>query len=1755
MLARSCVCLFLLISFVVSGVPPRPALAADPKPGDRSSGKLPTDANGKSLNFDFETGDLKDWVVEGEAFKKQPIQGDTVAQRRGDMKSNHAGKFWIGGYEVLFDQPLGTLTSVPFIVQQPFASFLVAGGPEDSTCVDLVRKDTGKVIFHVTGDQDEALKPVVVDLTTHVGKEIFIRLVDKNSGGWGHLNFDDFRIHETRPNLPQRPASLTPDVFAHSGLTGEEAAKAMTVPEGFQVSLFAGEPDVQQPISMAIDDKGRLWVAEAYSYPIRLPEDQAKDRIIIFEDTNRDGKFDTRKVFADKLNLVSGMEIGFGGVFVGAAPEFLFIPDLNGDDIPDGPPQVLLDGWGYQDTHETLNSFIWGPDGWLYGCHGVFTHSRVGKPGTPDEQRIPINAGIWRYHPTRQQFEVFAQGTSNPWGVDFNDRGQAFATACVIPHLYHIIQGGRYQRQAGPHFNPYTFDDIKTIAKHRHWVGTTPHSGNGKSDSAGGGHAHAGAMVYLGGHWPATYRDQLFMNNIHGARLNVDQLAQEGSGYTGDRSPDFLFANDVWSQVLYLTYGPDGNVYMIDWYDRNQCHHGNVPGHDRSNGRIFKISFQGKDAAVAAGATQSGPVEGQSLDLKQKTDLQLVELQLYANDWYVRHARRILQERAAGIGRKLDSAPEAAASFKQQLTAMAFSHPDETRRLRGLWALHAVGQFDVSAQLAGLKNDKPYVRGWSIQLATEQAAGKLEPAVQQAVVNLATTDPSQVVRLYLASAAPRLPPVAQVELTTALLKQTADNDDHNLPLMYWYAAESVLSLPAGSPRLNFEQISNSLILEYAARRVGSKLDPVDMDALLVAGLKQPARSPAILAGLLRGLEGYRTAEKPAQWDAVRAHFKDNNDPAVQSLLVSLGLKFGDPEAIAARQKILTDPQAKTSDRRLALESLVALRLPSLPPLLQELLSTRELVGPALRGLAQYDDPKTAEEILKRYPALTAEIKRDALNTLASRAPYAVALLTAVEQKKIVNTELSADLIRQMRSLKSADVDELVTKVWGTLRDTPEEKARQISAMKAMLRAAPHESKRPQLSLGRAVFVKTCQQCHTLFGTGGKVGPELTGSNRANLDYILSNIIDPSAQIGKDYQVQVILTKEGRTLNGIVKAEDQNSVTLVTANETVVVPKGEIEERITSEKSMMADEILKPLNEQEIRSLVAYLASPGQVPLPVSENAANLFFNGKDLIGWTGNPELWKVENGEIVGQTAGLKKNEFLCNELLLEDFRFEVEVKLVNNEGNSGIQLRSELLSSGVVKGYQADIGIGWWGKLYEEDGRGLLWDKSGEAHVKAGEWNKYEIVAVGNRVRTWINGQPCVDLEDSSAARSGIIAFQLHSGGKTEVHFRNLKLTPLAMVKPAAGGAFLISKSATLASAVKFKKTTLEQLGEKFRSEGVGMGDFNNDGLLDIAAGSMWYEAPDWTPHSLLEKPNEFDRKTYSNTFCNWSEDLDGDGLQDLIVVDFPGKQTWWFQNPGRNGGPWRQTEIVPVTNNESPTYLDVDGDGRRELIYGDAEGRMCFARPGDKPFDPWKVTAISSPKAPSTERFSHGLGVGDINRDGVNDIIVPQGWWQGPTTATNEPWTFHKAPFGEPQAQMFVYDFDGDDDNDVVGSSAHRRGIWWYEQTAEGWKTHEIDKSIAQTHAMSLADMNGDGLPDLVTGKRYYAHNGRDPGEDEPPYLAWYELQRVDNKAQWVQHLIDEDSGVGTHFETYDMNGDGLLDVIVANKRGVYLLLQTR
>ena len=778
--------------------------------GNIITGIVPS-KNGKPLNLGFEAGSLQDWKATGDAFKSPLYNKDPSPVHEADALISFDGDYFLSSGGSTNYKLTGTLSSVPFKVTHPYASFKVSGGALADTRVELVLNKTQEVIFSSTGQGRATLQPVIADLSPYLKQEIYIRIIDHETGisqipyikddKWAHINFDDFRFYPTRPNFPnelnQSDIIVLPplDPILNSGLSGLEAAKAMTLPKDFTITLAASEPEVVRPISFTIDPKGRLWVVEGHTYPTPAPEGQGKDRILIFEDTNGDGRLDKRKVFTEGLNLVSGIEVGMGGVWLGAAPYLLYIPIDADKDKPSGPPQKLLDGWGLDDTHEVLNNLRWGPDGWLYGVQGVFTHSNVGKPGATDKQRTKINAGVWRYHPTRHKFEVFAEGSSNPWGIDFNDYGHPFITVCVIPHLYHVIQGARYQRQAGNHFNPYTYDDIKTIGDHVHWLGDRgPHAGNFRSAAAGGGHAHAGAMIYLGGNsWPTKYRNTIFMNNINGSKLNNDQLTRSGSGYVGSHNQDFLAMNDSWSQWLNFKYDPSGSVFAIDWYDQNQCHSSNPDVHDKTLGRIFKISHK-NDQWV-------------QVDLTQASDLELVNYQLHPNEFYVRQARTILQERGGNF--------EVHTALKDILA----TNPDITRKLRALWTLHVTQGLNEKELNDLLGHNNEYLRSWAIQLLCEDKT--ISSTTLEKFVNMAKTDPSPLVRLYLASGMLRLSPIDRWDVLEALVQKSEDLADHNLPLMLWYATEPLIPLdPERSLELAEKaQIPN--ILTYTLQRIGA----------------------------------------------------------------------------------------------------------------------------------------------------------------------------------------------------------------------------------------------------------------------------------------------------------------------------------------------------------------------------------------------------------------------------------------------------------------------------------------------------------------------------------------------------------------------------------------------------------------------------------------------------------------------------------------------------------------------------------------------------------------------------------------------------------------------------------------------------------------------------------------------------------------------------------------------------------------------
>jgi putative membrane-bound dehydrogenase-like protein len=958
-------------------------------------------------------------------------------------------------------------------------------------------------------------------------------------------------------------------VAADAPIPPERAAERMALPKGFRVTLVAGEPQLVKPIAMTTDDRGRLWVVESHSYPHWITDGRTgKDRILIFEDKGK-GNWDC-KVFLDNGANLSGIELGHGGVWLCATPNLLFIPVEPGKDAPAGPPRVVLDGWSLEAQHNVFNTLTWGPDGWLYGCNGILATSFVGKPGTPKNQRVPLNCGVWRYHPVRETFEVFAWGTTNPWGLDFDDRGEAFITNCVIEHVFHVVPGAHFKRMFGPDLNPHVYGLMQSCADHIHWAGgdwTRSRGGLGAHNAAGGGHAHAGALIYQGDNWPNAYHGHLFTCNIHGSRINHDFFERQGSGYVAKHSPDFLLAHDENFRGLALVPAADGGVFVSDWHDTGECHN-----HDKTQpwGRIFKVTY-GEPAPFTD-------------DLAQLSTETLIKLQLHKDEWHVRHARRLLQERA--------HAGKIGAGEQMALSEMFDQQQGPRRKLRVLWALYAVGALGKEGFEGLLDQPHEDLRGWGVRLLCDQVPVPGDSVPKLAA--LAKAEGSASVRLAVASGMRKIPIKERWPVAEALAARAEDAADANIPLLVWYGIEPLVPDDPGRAAQLAEKARLPVVCQYVSRRLaemgGKLIEPL---VRLLAATEDEAVRRDVLAGLYEAYQGRPGLSLPAGWEDVRRKLAKSETAEVREKVLLLSVLFGDKDAVAALRTTVGDARADETARRTALQTLVEAKAADLP-LLRGLLDDRALRGPAIRALAGFEDASVPRLILKHYAGLTESEKADAVATLASRRGYALALLDAMGQGKVDRRDLSAFTARQLLALNDSVLTEKLTRVWGAVRK-PQDRSEQLYRYLAV--AAPDALKKADRAHGRQVFAKTCATCHTLFGEGTKIGPDLTGSQRANPEYVLTKVLDPSAVVAQDYQVTVVTTKGGRTLTGLVKEEDARTLLLQTQNEQIRVAKEDIDERAKSPTSMMPEGLLAPLSDAEVRDLIAYLAGAEQVPLP------------------------------------------------------------------------------------------------------------------------------------------------------------------------------------------------------------------------------------------------------------------------------------------------------------------------------------------------------------------------------------------------------------------------------------------------------------------------------------------------------------------------------------------------------------------------------
>ncbi len=945
-------------------------------------------------------------------------------------------------------------------------------------------------------------------------------------------------------------------------LTGEEAVKKMSVPDGLEVKLFAGEPDITQPMAFCWDDRGRLWVAENRDYESRGAgfSNSGDSRIVILEDTDGDGKMDTRKVFLEGIPFPAAIAVGFDGLWLGAPPNLLFVPDRDRDDRADANIEVRLTGWGIQDRHETLNSLMWGPDGWLYGCQGFATRSDVGKPadggriykaGDPFPQKLAvidpqyIDGGVWRYHPTKDRFEIVAHGFSNPWGLDFDDHGEMFITACVIPHLWHVIPGGIYHRQGGQHINPHVYADIRTIADHRHRS------------------AHGGARIYLADEFPAAYRNRILMANIHEHALLADVLEPSGSGFIGRHGEDVLLANDPQWVGFSVEIGPDGAVYILDWHDADIC--GKVVD-NKDTGRIFRLA-------------PKGAVSPTGLNLAALSDVELVDLQRHRNDWYVRRARTLLQQRAAE--NRLDSA------VAPRLWTMFESEAAVPTKLRALWALHVTGNLPPDRLQPLLNHAAPPIRAWAIRLLCEDGSPGSDVLARFAA--LAGEDGSPVVRLSLAAALQRLPAGERWAIANALMRRAEDANDHNLPKMIWYAVEPLVAAQPARALALAQEGALPLVNRFIVRRAAAEKEFTPIAAAL-ASAPNAVRAD-MLAGFRDGLAalGRSGVSAPGQWETVSSALGANATTAEQDLLAEIGRLFGDAKAAAAALAQLQDGGTPADQRRQLLRGLsidgYAPALPVALGFLDDPLFRRD----ALRALVSYNDPSIAAEVLSRYTQWPAADQAEAVLALMARRTTAEPLFAALRSGAVPRRDVSAFAARQLqRVLGPSFVD-----WWGPVTQPDADKQAEMARLKSVLTSEVLAA--ADLRKGQALFERTCAACHKLYDRGASIGPDLTGSNRTQIDYLLAEIINPSEVIQDAYRLVTVTTRDGRTLAGNVASENERQLTLRLIGEETRIEKSDILSRETSPASMMPEGLLQSLSPEEVRDLIAYLQTTAPLP--------------------------------------------------------------------------------------------------------------------------------------------------------------------------------------------------------------------------------------------------------------------------------------------------------------------------------------------------------------------------------------------------------------------------------------------------------------------------------------------------------------------------------------------------------------------------------
>jgi putative heme-binding domain-containing protein len=953
----------------------------------------------------------------------------------------------------------------------------------------------------------------------------------------------------------KKPAERPPhgqDTVPGPPLSPAEAIRNMKVPDGFTVECVVSEPDLVNPVAMTFDERGRVWVTESLEYP-RSSAGPGRDRVKVIE-IGPDGKASKVTVFAEGLNIPSGIAVGHGGVWVANAPDILFYK-VGPDGKAAGKPEVVVSGFGRDDTHELPNSLVWGPDGWLYGLNGVFNRSWVRHRG----KTYDFTCAMFRIHPRTRDFQVFCEGTSNPWGIAFDPEGSAFVSACVIDHLWHLAETGYYHRQGGP-YPPFTWK-LGSIVRHRHQKA-----------------AYCGLHYFDSDAYPEQYRGRLYMGNIHGGCINVDVLRRDGSTYFATAAPDFLTANDQWFMPVSQKTGPDGCLYVLDWYDRYHCYQDarrDEKGIDRTHGRLYRVRYKGTPRA-------------QPFDLAAESDDRLIERLSSPNVYFRDVSQRLLAERAT---------PEVRVKLQKVILDDKVSRKG---RMHALWALLGCGDLDPAFHRKLLDHAEPAYRAFAVRAAGNM--GKVSADIRDRVVALAK-DPARDVQLQVAIAARKVEGVEPVAVLVEALDRCGD--DRLIPAIVWQNLHPLLDDHAGKllavlhrrgHTANLGQLLPRCVERILASRKPDPLALADLFSLVAVGKSAEAGAArqvlSVLATKLHngeiGAEQARALQEKFL-PLLRAALAKPGGPLFVEAAV-LAATWKEPHALEAARKLLADGGREEAVRLRALEALVAARDASALDSASKLLAAGKATSVAFRGqvlsaLGKLDDDRVSAVVLPELGRMEADLRPRAVELLTQRAAWGKALLHAIAEKRLPASALNVNQARRLLASRDADLVKLVRTHWGTLREERNpQREKLVADMRALLgrtKGDPHR--------GVAVFKKLCAQCHKIHGEGVDVGPDITSNGRASFDQLLSNVFDPSLVIGPGYQAVTVTTLKGRALTGLLVEDNAMRVVLkVQGGKQEVIARKEIETVDVSKLSLMPEDVEKQLKPQEIADLFAFL---------------------------------------------------------------------------------------------------------------------------------------------------------------------------------------------------------------------------------------------------------------------------------------------------------------------------------------------------------------------------------------------------------------------------------------------------------------------------------------------------------------------------------------------------------------------------------------